>query len=67
MRSCSPREACHAVFAPTNAPEFITQDIREWLVRLKIEALHIEPGSPWENGYAESLFSRFRDDFLATQ
>jgi len=30
----------------------------------KVEMLYIEPGSPWENGYAESFFSRLRDELL---
>lgn len=25
---------------------------------------HIEPGSPWDNGYCESLNARFRDELL---
>ena len=25
---------------------------------------HIEPGAPWENGFAESFFSRLRDELL---
>ena len=25
------------------------------------------PGSPWENGYAESFHSKLRDEFLATK
>ena len=25
---------------------------------------YIEPGSPWENGFAESFKGRFRDEFL---
>ena len=29
--------------------------------------MYIEPGSPWENGYAESFHSRLRDEFLATE
>lgn len=37
-----------------------------WLGQLNIEALYIEPGSPWENGYAESFQSGLRDEFLAT-
>ena len=32
-----------------------------------METLYIEPGSPWENGYAESFYSRFRDEFLAME
>lgn len=34
---------------------------------MDIESLYIEPGSPWQNGFAESFFSRFRDEFLATE
>ena len=29
------------------------------------ETLSIEPGSLWENGYAENFHSRFRDEFVA--
>lgn len=50
-----------------NGPEFIATAIRRWLDRLEIEALYIEPGAPWENGYAESFHSRLRDEFLATE
>jgi hypothetical protein len=28
---------------------------------------HIEPGSPWENGFAESFNGRFRHEFLNTE
>jgi hypothetical protein len=28
------------------------------------DALYIEPGSPWENGYCESFNSKLRDEFL---
>jgi transposase InsO family protein len=50
-----------------NGPEFIAQAIQDWLAQLDIEALYIEPGSPWENGYAESFHSRLRDEFLALE
>ncbi len=26
--------------------------------------LYVEPGAPWENGFAESFFSRLRDELL---
>ena len=29
-----------------------------------MEMLYIEPGAPWENGFAESFFSRLRDELL---
>ncbi len=50
-----------------NGPEFVAQAIRRWLGQLEIETLYIAPGSPWENGYAESFNSRFRDEFLAVE
>ena len=47
-----------------NGPEFIAQGLRVWLERSKVGSLYIEPGSPWENGYAESFHSKLRDEFL---
>ena len=50
-----------------NGPEFVANELQRWLRKLRIEALYIEPGSPWENGYAESFHSRLRDEFLAIE
>ncbi|WP_197999498.1 integrase core domain-containing protein [Gimesia chilikensis] len=50
-----------------NGPEFVSKAIRRCLSQLKINSLYIEPGAPWENGYAESFNSRFRDEFLAVE
>jgi transposase InsO family protein len=50
-----------------NGPEFIARAIQRWTKQLEIETLYIEPGSPWENGFAESFHSRLRDEFLATE
>jgi putative transposase len=47
-----------------NGPEFIAWAIRSWLGGAKVKTLYIEPGSPWENGYAESFHSRLRDELL---
>jgi len=47
-----------------NGPEFIAQAIRKQGERVGLEMLYIEPGSPWENGFAESFFSRLRDELL---
>ena len=47
-----------------NGPEFIARAIRELGDRAELEMLYIEPGSPWENGYAESFNSRLRDELL---
>ena len=50
-----------------NGPEFIAIALREWLGRLKVKTLFIEPGSPWENGYCESFNSKLRDELLARE
>jgi putative transposase len=47
-----------------NGPEFIAKAIRGHLQRAGVTALYIEPGAPWQNGYAESLGGRFRDELL---
>jgi putative transposase len=47
-----------------NGPEFIAHAIRRYLAAAQVGTLYIEPGAPWENGYAESFFSRLRDELL---
>ena len=47
-----------------NGPEFVAKAVREWLSRLGVETLFIEPGSPWENGYIESFNGKLRDELL---
>jgi transposase InsO family protein len=47
-----------------NGPEFIAKAIRSWMERTAVKTLYIEPGAPWENGYAESFHGRLRDELL---
>jgi putative transposase len=47
-----------------NGPEFTSKDVRNWLKRLGVKTLFIEPGSPWENGYIESFNGKLRDELL---
>lgn len=47
-----------------NGSEFTAGAVKAWLAGAGIETLYIEPGSPWENGYAESFNSRLREEFL---
>jgi putative transposase len=42
-------------------PEFVARNVREWLGRIGVTTLYIEPGSPWENGYCESFNSKLCD------
>lgn len=50
-----------------NGPEFIATALRDWLQRIGVKTLYIEPGSPWENGYCESFNSKLRDELLARE
>ena len=41
--------------------------VRDWLSRIGVKTLYIEPGSPWENGYNESFNGKLRDELLNTE
>jgi putative transposase len=47
-----------------NGPEFLAQELRQWLGKLRTRTLYIERGSPWENGYCESFNGKLRDECL---
>jgi putative transposase len=47
-----------------NGPEMTAKAVRDWLRRVGVKTLYIEPGSPWENGYVESLNGKLRDELL---
>ena len=39
----------------------MSKAIQQWLSSLEVRTLYVAPGSPWQNGYAESFHSRLRD------
>lgn len=47
-----------------NGPEFVALALRGLCHRRGINAAYIEPGKPWQNGFAESFHARLRDEFL---
>ncbi len=47
-----------------NGAELTATKVREWLQRIDVKTLYIEPGSPWENGYVESFNGKLRDELL---
>ena len=47
-----------------NGSEFTATAVRDWLGRVGVKTLYIEPGSPWENGYNESFNGKLRDELL---
>lgn len=48
-----------------NGPEFTAKVVRQWLARVGVKTLFIEPGSPWENGYVESFNGKLSDELLS--
>ena len=51
-------------FRMDNGPEFIALALRGLCHRWKVNAAYIEPGKPWQNGFAESFHARIRDEYL---
>ncbi len=47
-----------------NGSEFTATAVREWLPRVGVKTLYIEPGSPWKNGYNEPFNGKLRDELL---
>jgi len=47
-----------------NGSEFTATAVRDWLGRVGVKTLYIEPGSPWENGYIESFNGKLADELL---
>jgi transposase InsO family protein len=50
-----------------NGSEFTARKMRQWLHRLEVKPLFIEPSSPRENGYVESFNGKMRDELLARE
>jgi putative transposase len=47
-----------------NGPEFIAKHLMRALAGAGVEARHIEPGSPWQNGRNERFNGSLRDECL---
>jgi len=47
-----------------NGSEFTAHAVRQWLAKVGVSTLYIEPGSPWENGYVESFIGKLKDELV---
>jgi putative transposase len=45
-------------------PEFAAEAVRSYPGASGSGTLDVAPGSPWQDGYAESFHSKLRDEFL---
>jgi putative transposase len=61
------RRGVPAYIRSDNGSEFTATAVRQWLERVGVKTLFIEPGSPWENGYVESFNGKLRDELLARE
>jgi transposase InsO family protein len=50
-----------------NGPEMISKAVKAWCEESGTGALHIDPGSPWQNGIVESFNGRLRDELLSSE
>ena len=48
-----------------NGPEFVADDLRQWIAGWNGHSSFIEPGAPWQNAYVESFNGRLDDELLA--
>ncbi len=64
LADCIAKHGSPGYIRSDNGSEFIAGKMKTWLREAGVQSLYIEPGAPWQNGYAESFNSRFRDEFL---
>ena len=57
-------KGCPTYIRSDNGSEFVAIHLKQWLQDIGITTAYIEPGSPWENSYCESINSKMRDEFL---
>lgn len=58
-RGCPPKN-----LRMDNGPEVTAAALADWCTTVQTSTMFIEPGSPWQNGYAESFNARVRDELL---
>ncbi|MDV6376638.1 DDE-type integrase/transposase/recombinase, partial [Deinococcus arenicola] len=58
LREVTARRGSPAFLRSDNGSEFIARDLGIWLAIQDIGTRSIEPGKPWQNGFAESFHSR---------
>jgi transposase InsO family protein len=58
------RQGIPQILRMDKGPEFIALTLRGLCYRQGINPAYIEPGKPWQNGFAETFHSRLRDEFL---
>jgi len=63
-RLCVERGGPPAFVRFDNGPEFVAYAIADWCRFNHVDAMFIDPGSPWQNAWIESFNGRLRDELL---
>jgi putative transposase len=50
-----------------NGPELVSRAVKGWCAETGTGALHIDTGSPWQNGIVESFNGRLRHEMLSSE
>ena len=50
-----------------NGPEFIAEKLQRWLAAKGTKTTHIDPGSPWQNGFIENFNGRLKDECVSRE
>lgn len=50
-----------------NGSEFIAHRVASHLLTADATTKHVDPGSPWQNGYSESFNGKLRDELLSQE
>ena len=53
-----------AVIRSNSGAEFAVNLVREWLGRIGVKTLYLEPGSPWDNGCHKSFSGKLWNELL---
>jgi putative transposase len=64
LRLFEERGVCPTFVRSDNGPEFIAKHLMRTLAGHGVEARHIEPGSPWQNGRNERFNGTLREECL---
>lgn len=61
------RHGAPANIRSDNGPEFVATKVQRWGEAVGVRLVRSAPASPWENPFAESFHSRFRDEFTESE
>jgi putative transposase len=62
LQECFDKSGGCAIFRSDNGPQYTSNLLREFLVQNRVKHELIEKGKPFQNGFAESLIGKLKDE-----